>query len=85
MNILAQISQAKNRLIPVLKNANFNDVVNIMSNRSRNQWARAGYPGLNRKDINGPAEFVSPPLLLRKLQELTRQRMRKLLQPKRKV
>ena len=85
MNILAQIWQAKTLLIPMLKNANFNDVVNIMSNRSRNQWARAGYPGLKRKDINGPAEFVSPPLLLRKLQELTQQRMRKLLQPKRKV
>ena len=29
----------------------FNDLVNKMTNHERNQWARAGYPGLRRKDV----------------------------------
>ncbi len=85
MNILTQISQAQNKLIPVLRTANFNDVINIMSNHSRNQWAKAGYPGLKRKDPSGPAKFISSPLLLRKLQKLEQKRMIKSLQPKRKI
>ena len=85
MSIAAQIGQAKHLLISKLKMTNFNDVVNIMSNHSRNQWAKAGYPGLQRKEPEGPAEFISPPLLLMKLQEATQKRMAELLQPKRKI
>ena len=29
----------------------FEQVVNKMTNHERNQWARAGYPGLRKKDI----------------------------------
>ena len=68
-----------------LKTANFDDVINIMSNHSRNQWARAGYPGLKRKDTSGLAGFISLPLLLKRLQELERRKFTKLLQPKRKT
>ena len=31
--------------------SSFNDLVNKMTNYERNQWARAGYPGLRRKDV----------------------------------
>ena len=36
----------------------FNAVVNQMSNWQRNQWARAGYPGLTRKNLMGPVRFL---------------------------
>ncbi len=52
---------------PLLKKAGFNAVVNVMTNHVRNRWARAGYPGLRAKDPTGPAQFISPPLLLQKL------------------
>ena len=61
-----------------LKTVNFDNVVNIMSNHARNQWARAGYPGLREKDCNGPAKFISTQLIFTKLL-LTR------LQPKRRI
>ena len=85
MNIAAEFWHTKKLLTSRLKVVKFNDVVNIMSNHSRNQWAKAGYPGLQRKELEGPAEFISPPLLLMKLQEATQKRMAELLQPKRKI
>ncbi len=69
-SIVEQIVQAERELEPLIKKAGFNAVVNVMSNHVRNQWARAGYPGLRRKDPAMPARFISPPLLLRKLKEL---------------
>ena len=67
MSILRQISEAQKELVPLLATVSFNAVVNVMTNHVRNQWARAGYPGLRAKDPTGPAKFISPPLLLRKL------------------
>ena len=67
MSIVEQIVQAERELEPLLKKVTFNAVVNIMTNHVRNQWARAGYPGLRAKDPTGPARFISPPLLLQKL------------------
>lgn len=37
----------------------FNAVVNQMTNWQRNQWAKAGYPGLTRKSLMGPARFLA--------------------------
>ncbi len=36
----------------------FNDIVNTMTNRQRTQWARAGYKGLNRKNIKALEKFM---------------------------
>ena len=69
MSIESQIAEARQRLEPLLKLASFNTVVNVMSNHERNQWARAGYPGLREKDPKGPAEFVMAPRLLHRLEE----------------
>ena len=69
MNIMSQIAAAERELAPLLKRADFNAVVNAMSNHQRNQWARAGYPGLRKKDPAGPAKFISAPKLLHRLQE----------------
>lgn len=30
----------------------FNDIVAKLTNWQRNQWAKAGYPGLRRKDVS---------------------------------
>jgi len=67
MTILTQIKLAERELGPLLKKAKFNTVVNVMSNHQRNQWARAGYPGLTRKDPTGPSEFIPAPKLLHSL------------------
>lgn len=67
MTILAQIESAERELEPLLKGTKFNTVVNAMSNHQRNQWARAGYPGLRRKDPTGPAGFIPAPKLLHSL------------------
>ena len=69
MNIMSQIAAAGRELAPLLKRADFNAVVNTMSNHQRNQWARAGYPGLRKKDPEGPAKFIPAPKLLHRLQE----------------
>ena len=37
----------------------FNAIVNQMTGWQRNQWARAGYPGLTGKDFMGPARFLA--------------------------
>ncbi len=36
----------------------FNDLVNKMTNHERNQWARAGYPGLQRKEVKKLLPFA---------------------------
>ena len=69
MNIMAQIANAARELAPLLKTADFNAVVNTMSNHQRNQWARAGYPGLRKKDPAGPAKFIPTTKLLHRLQK----------------
>lgn len=67
MTISAQIENAERELEPLLVKVNFNTVVNVMSNHQRNQWARAGYPGLRQKDPTGPAKFIPAPKLLHRL------------------
>ena len=67
MNIADQIRSAENDLAPLLPKANFNAVVNVMTNHMRHQWARAGYLGLHKKDPTGPAAFIPPTLLLHRL------------------
>ena len=64
MSISSQSAEAAKELKPLLKKVSFNKVVNAMSNRQRNQWARAGYPGLSKKDPIGPSEFIYPTQLL---------------------
>ena len=41
----------------------FKRTVNVMTNHMRNLWARAGYPGLRKKNPFGPAGFISATLL----------------------
>jgi len=45
----------------------FGFIVNALSGRERRRWARAGYPGLRRKDPSGPAGFLAPGRLRRRL------------------
>lgn len=68
MSIASQITEAQKKLEPLLKKVDFNTVVNIMTNRERNQWARAGYLGLRGKDPTGPAKFIAAPRLLDRLE-----------------
>lgn len=37
----------------------FNDLVNKMTHRQRRDWARAGYPGLGKKDLAALSAFVT--------------------------
>jgi len=67
MSISEQIETAETQLKQVLKKTKFNIVVSVMRNHERNQWARAGYPGLIKKDPTGPAKFISAPRLLHEL------------------
>ena len=64
-----QIVQAQRILSERLATANFRVVVETMTNNMRNRWARAGYPGLRKKDPTGPAQFIPAPMLLRRLEE----------------
>ncbi len=41
------------------KTLKFNALVNTMCNWDRNQWARAGYPGLRQKDIKPVRKFAA--------------------------
>lgn len=43
----------------------FKEVVNCMTNWQRNQWAKAGYKGLTKKDVNGPLKYVSEGIIRR--------------------
>lgn len=38
--------------------AEYREAVESLTNWERNQWARAGYPGMRQKDLNGPGQFV---------------------------
>lgn len=38
----------------------FRATVERMTNRSRNRWARAGYPGLRHRDVEPLRAFVAP-------------------------
>ena len=58
-------------LLAQIRTNGFNTVVNALSNNERNHWARAGYPGLQRKDPSGPAAFcTTPQKLVKRLKEL---------------
>jgi hypothetical protein len=37
----------------------FQKTVNAMTNHDRNQWARAGYPGLKKKDLSALNDFIA--------------------------
>ena len=67
-SILEQILAAEKTLAE--KTLSFKFVVNSMTNHMRNQWARAGYPGLRKKNPAGPAKFVPPTLLMHRLAEV---------------
>ena len=69
MSVWSQIADAAKKLAPLVERAGFNEVVNAMSNHERNQWARAGYPGMRAKDPAGPAKFIGAPKLLYALQK----------------
>ena len=69
MGIVEQLVEVSHKLEPLLKSADFNVVVNVMSNHQRNQWARAGYPGLRQKDPTGPAKFIPSTKLLHRLEK----------------
>ncbi len=69
MSVVGQLVEAAQKLEPLLKGADFNVVVNVMSNHQRNQWARAGYPGLRQKDPAGPAKFIPSTKLLHRLEK----------------
>lgn len=38
----------------------FQRLVNTMSNKQRNRWAKAKYPGLRQEDIEKLKPFVNP-------------------------
>lgn len=67
MSIQQQIATASAELDQLLTTADFNFVVNVMTNHNRSQWARAGYPGLRKKDPAGPAAFIPAPKLLSRI------------------
>lgn len=69
MSIIDQLQVASEELKPLLKTADFNVVVNGMTNHQRHQWSRAGYPGLRKKDPQGPADFMLSTQLLHRLKE----------------
>lgn len=68
MTIADQITIAKRELVPILARSSFDTVVKSLSNYQRNQWAKAGYPGLQKKDKKGPARFIAPPQLLHRFE-----------------
>ena len=52
----------------------FQEVVNCMTNHQRNQWAKAGYRGLRKQDVNGPLRFIPEG----KIKEVERRKAEKL-------
>ncbi len=43
----------------------FKEVVNLMTNHQRNQWAKGGYKGLAKKDPKGPAKYIGTAVIER--------------------
>jgi len=37
----------------------FGEIVELMTNRERNRWAKSGYPGLKNRDASKAAPFVN--------------------------
>jgi len=62
-----EIARAKRRLSKILPDMGFDKVVNCMTNHERSQWARKGYPGLQKGDQKAVAKFMTPTALLYKL------------------
>ncbi len=51
------------------KKASFNAMVNFMTNHERNQWARAGYPGLRTKKCAELLKFIPEDRVRKKLSD----------------
>lgn len=49
--LLNQFYNDRKRREARARNAEFQAIVNTMTNWERNRWARAGYPGLREKDV----------------------------------
>lgn len=53
----------------LIKKASFNAMVNFMTNHERNQWARAGYPGLRNKKCAELLKFIPEDKVKEKLSD----------------
>lgn len=53
----------------LIKKASFNAMVNFMTNHERNQWARAGYPGLRAKKCAELLKFIPEDKVKEKLSD----------------
>ena len=59
----------KDTIENLIKKASFDAMLNFMTNHERNQWARAGYPGLRTKKCAELLKFIPEDRVRKKLSD----------------